>query len=137
MTDTMTPTLSSSGAMSVLEIRSATSMNSAPAAIEAGITNLLSPPMSILTMWGATSPTNPMMPQKLTMAATHTDTRIMQTVLNWLTFSPRLAALSSPRDIRFRLRLQAIMKTEHTAVNRNGRVQSPHLAPSRVPICQR
>lgn len=105
--------------------------------MDAGIRYLLSPPMTMRTMCGATRPTNPMIPEKLIMAATLNATITISRVRKLSTSSPRLDALSSPRARRFSLLLQASMTMEEPRTKTNGMSSSLQVVPVNVPICHR
>ena len=61
----------------LLAAMSATSMKIAPSRIDIGSSFQWLVPTSARAMWGMMSPTNPMIPQLLTMKAMMTDVRIM------------------------------------------------------------
>lgn len=95
----ITPTGSICGEMTVIEIRWDARRRSDPSRPYAGIRYLLSAPMSVRAMWGATRPTNPMTPVKLTtVAAMNVRTRRI-TSLFLSTSTPSIFALSSPTPI--------------------------------------
>lgn len=71
---------------------SANSMRAAPMRADAGTRCLLSEPMSSLAMCGATRPTNPIIPVKLTIPAARSDTIISVAMRTLLTSTPRLLA---------------------------------------------
>ena len=98
-----TPTCSTDGAMTTLPMTSAATSSRAPNAALAGIRYLLSGPMNMRTMCGATSPTKPMRPVKLTTTAEIRATSIMDTILNLPASTPMALAFSSPVASRLSL----------------------------------
>lgn len=76
--------------------------NMPPKAAEAGRRNLLSEPMRTLTIWGATSPTKPMTPVKLTATAVMKETTMRQIILVLHGSVPMVTAGLSPTERRFR-----------------------------------
>jgi len=91
-----TPTCSMDGAMTTLPMTSAATSSRAPKAALAGIRYLLSGPMNMRTMCGATSPTKPMRPVKLTTTAEIRATRSIEIILSFPASTPMALALSSP-----------------------------------------
>lgn len=73
-------------------IASETTRSVAPSAMDGTTRNLLSPPRISLTMWGATIPTNPMMPVKETTLAVIRETTSMILMRYLLTSTPMLVA---------------------------------------------
>ena len=90
------------GEKATLPTVSAASTRIEPHRAEKGSRMRCPPPMSIRAIWGATSPTKPMMPVKLTTDAVSSATPIPRARRVSRTFTPRAAALSSPLEaIRF------------------------------------
>ncbi len=91
----MIPSLNSVGTITVLAIKSAPNIKTAPKKADAGITILLSGPVTSLTMCGTIMPTKAIMPQ------TATDTEVSRVViiksvnLVLLTLRPNVVAESS------------------------------------------
>jgi len=96
MNELITPTGIITGDINVLAIKSTLIRNAAPQRHDAGNTNLLSPPMIIRVMCGATNPTNAMVPVKQTIPAVASDATAISVILVLSTFMPRLFAVSSP-----------------------------------------
>lgn len=82
MNAVITPTGKNVGAMITLDIKSAIISNTAPKAADAGIRYLLSEPMKIRTIWGATNPMKPIMPVKQTTDADIRDMTINKSILS-------------------------------------------------------
>ena len=74
----------------------ATRRNSAPKAAEAGKRYLVSEPTKTLAMWGPTSPTKPMVPQKQTTTAVIIEMTTMQIIVILRVFMPREREVFSP-----------------------------------------
>ncbi len=85
-----------------LPTQSQTIRNAPPNAADAGRRYLLSEPMKSLTIWGATNPTNPMTPVKLTTTAVMNETMIKHTILTLKGSVPIVSAGLSPTDRRLR-----------------------------------
>ena len=87
-----TPTGRMVGDIICIDTISATTSNTAPTRPDAGIKNLLSPPITIRAMWGATNPMKPIAPVKQTMVDISKDASINVNTLTRSTFTPRLFA---------------------------------------------
>ncbi len=107
----------------------------APTAMDMGMTNLLSDPTTSLTRWGATRPTNPMIPVKATIAAVMNAMTMREIVRKRWTSIPRLVALLSPSDITFSLLAMSMTKMEPMTVTISIRGMYDQVIPSRFPIC--
>ena len=97
---------------------SARSMSSAPNIPAAGIRYLLSEPTIILATCGATNPTKPMTPVKLTTVAATTVTSIRSRSLSFSTSIPNVLALSSPVPMTLSLLAMSCMMIEPATVTR-------------------
>ncbi len=124
------------GAMTILAIRSIPIRKAAPKTPDAGITNLLSPPIIMRVICGATNPTNPIVPVKHIIPAAASDATIITEILVRSTFTPRLFAVSSPAPIT--LRSHAFIKSsglQHTSMIARE-ASLPHEPLPRLPIIQ-
>ena len=135
MNAVITPTFNIVGAMIVLPMRSHATSNAAPVAIDAGIRYLLSDPMIILHMCGHTSPTNPMIPVKLTMDAATRETIRRHSSLRWSAFTPSDLALSSPAERTLILCARELSMTDPDRTNISITVSDSQLVLSNDPTC--
>ena len=132
--DVIIPTGISSGEIIVLAIMSDASSMMPPMSPDAGMRYLLSTPTRLRAIWGATRPTNPMTP----LNAMHIDemsvTVTSDTVFRRFTFTPRVAATSSPAFSA--LKSQAHLKTTMKPRMMNGMTIAiaSQLAPQNPPI---
>ena len=79
--------------VSVRESKSIITINAAPREMLTGISFWLLLPVSILPIWGITSPTQPMVPLMHTAAAVQRVAPPIMRICAFLTSSPRLSAL--------------------------------------------
>ena len=79
---------------------------------------------------------NPMTPVNDIIDAIRTDVSTMQSMRNWTTFSPRLLALFSPRDIMLSFLADSCTRTTDAAVMTNISGRSVHEALVTLPTCQ-
>lgn len=93
-----TPTGMMTGLMMLLPIVSERSTNATPIRALNGSWILWSPPTTNLAICGATRPTNPITPVKLTNVAARNATMIPLILRSCFTFTPNAFALSSPED---------------------------------------
>lgn len=113
--------------------QSAAARTNAPHAAEAGSRYLLSESMRILITWGATSPTNPIVPVKQTRVAVTRDTTAMVTRRTVLGLMPEETARFSSQERIFSLALSMDRRATPARVAhiRYGRVSQETLP--RVP----
>lgn len=78
--------------------QSAHSRRAAPVSAEAGMRYLAEFPTSLRAIWGATRPTNPIVPVKQDMTAVMRDSTIIATVLMRDASSPRAVHILSSRE---------------------------------------
>ncbi len=131
----ITPTCITAGIMTVLPMMSEVIRSAAPKKAEAGIRYLLSAPMKSLTMCGATSPTKPIRPVKLTMAALIIATTTKHSTLTFPASMPSALAFSSPVERRFSSRERNTEKMQPTRVTANIISALSQSMPPSVPTC--
>lgn len=134
--DVTTPMCRETALSRSLQTMAAARSISAPQTADIGIRNLWSSPTSMRAMCGPTSPTNPIVPAKLTARAVTAETARSTFLLSRPTSTPRLLALESP--ILRAVSLQKFMAKNTAAIAMTTAIisRSTHSVLSRLPNIQ-